>query len=105
MEKVSSFEIGTHLQNWTWCHDLEDHMSEQNLSLQFSTLDLKLKNALPIIVHKKFIEICEHILCVPLTMELYCFTILKGPNIINNYKVLFLRAYNVYETWSFRLTT
>jgi len=32
-------------------------MYEQNLSLQFSTLDFKLKNALPILVHKKFIEI------------------------------------------------
>jgi hypothetical protein len=31
-------------------------MYEENLSLQFSTLDLKLKNAVPILVHK-FIEI------------------------------------------------
>lgn len=98
MDKVCSFENGIHLQNWTSCHDLEDHMSEQNLSLLFSTLDLELKNALPIIVDKKFTEIYEHIWRVPLTMELYCFTIMKGPNIINNCKVLFLKAYNVYET-------
>lgn len=32
-------------------------MHEQILSLQFSTLDLELKNTLPILVHKKFIEI------------------------------------------------
>jgi hypothetical protein len=61
MDKVCSFDNGTHLQNWTWCHDWEDYMYEQNLSLQFATLDFKLKNALPILVHKKFIEICMSI--------------------------------------------
>lgn len=73
-------------------------MYEQNLSLQFSTLDLKLNNALPILIHNKFIDIYEYIWCVSLTGELQCFTIMKGPNIINICKVLILKAYNVYET-------